>query len=322
MVTKLYEGLRTHLRPRLHAWRHRHLRHHPHQQQNWSGKHHPSIKSFTPWLGQADGVFLYNFLGVKTDPKFRNGFKPTPKGMHISNYPHPDQTYFELLFLINSVNNAGGKEFSMIELGAGYGYWLVIASKLLERAKGEQVVPRLTGVEMETGRFHWMEEHFSNNGLDPTQHHLIHAAVSDHSGSARYLRRRDSSSEYGLSLQRIVGWRSYRGAGNTAGGTEIRCVSLRDLLESENYVNFVHVDVQREEWVVIRHGLEELTKKVGWLLIGTHSSWQYRRLQRLLERRGWRPVYRYPGYRCNQTPFGNIFFLDGLLAYKNPHPDM
>ncbi len=319
MLSRLYERLRVRLRPWVHAWRKLRLRHQFDQQQEWDGNHHPSIRQITPWVGQTDGVFLYDFLGIKTDPKFREHFEATPEGMCAIEHPHPDQTYLELLFVIDAINQSRGNAFCMIELGAGYVYWLVTAAKLLQKLKAGQVAPKLIGVEMEAGRYRWMKEHFANNGLDPDEHKLIHSAVSDHNGSARYTTPTESSAEYGLSLQRFIGWRSYRGAGEEATGFEtVSCVSLKRLLQSESHVNLVHVDVQREEWVTVRHAMDELNKKVDWLLIGTHSSWQHWRLRGLLKRQGWRPIFQFPGYRVNSTPFGRIFFLDGLLCYKNP----
>ena len=57
----------------------------------WTGQHDPILASYPPWRGMADGRFMYDFLGVRTDPLFRPFYVPQPKGDLITRYPTPDQ---------------------------------------------------------------------------------------------------------------------------------------------------------------------------------------------------------------------------------------
>ena len=52
----------------------------------------------------------------------------------------------------------------MIELGAGYGRWLVRAATALQQVK--DLPFQLIGVEAEPQHFKWLLQHFKDNGLN------------------------------------------------------------------------------------------------------------------------------------------------------------
>jgi hypothetical protein len=56
------------------------------------------------------------------------------------------------------------------------------------------------------------------------------------------------------------------------------------------------------------------------LFVATHSRAIHRGLRELMTRPGWRVVYDF-GYRKRvRTPFGDVQFLDGVLACVNTRP--
>ena len=69
----------------------------------WDGRHHEHLLRFDPWKGEADGTFSYDFLGIKTDPRFRPQIRPQPKGPVQTVIPSPHNAYFELIFLLDSL---------------------------------------------------------------------------------------------------------------------------------------------------------------------------------------------------------------------------
>jgi hypothetical protein len=166
----------------------------------WDGHHHPALLGIKPWKGDVSGDYAVDFLGVRTDPNVRSFFKPSPEGFLKTEYPVPDQTYFEYIAPLESIAGAPGPEYTIVELGAGYGYWLVNTAKALTSRPDRS--PRLVGVEMEATRFGWMGEHFSSNDLDPEAHCLLQAAVSDHTGKVSYQAEEQEGVDYGLSLGR------------------------------------------------------------------------------------------------------------------------
>jgi len=277
----------------------------------WDGRHHPVLERFEPWSGEADGTFLYDSLGVRTDPRFRPQFAPQARGPLVTRHPAPHAGYFELVFVLDSVLAAGGQDrFTMLELGAGYGYWLVTAYRAMQASAGLPV--RLVGVELVPQHFAWMREHFRNNGLDPDAHRLIHAAVSDREGEGAYEPEGDPDAAFGQRLGARPG-DPVRGR-----GVRVPTIRLSALLDDLDRVDLVHIDVQGEERRVLPEAIDALNHKVRRLIFATHSRSTHRRLRRLLAEAGWSGVYDYGVRRRVRTEFGDVRFLDGLQAWINP----
>ncbi len=298
----------------------------------WDGRHHPALLRFEPWSGEADGTFVYDFLGIKTDPRFRPQFRPQPRGPLATDYPSPHAAYFELVFVLESVlAAAAAPRFSMLELGAGYGPWLVTADRAAKLSSG--VATALIGVEMVPHHFRFMHEHLRNNGIDPAEHTLIHAAVSDFRGQVDYRPEIDLRVDYGQNVTRRipdeqsdleqVSRKAIEQHGRPdarAGDDPVRvpCIRLRELLRERGPIDLVHVDVQGEELRALGDARDELNRRVRRLIVATHSRRIHLGTRRLIGGAGWSTVYDF-GYRKRvRTEFGDIQFLDGLLAFVNP----
>lgn len=285
----------------------------------WDRRHHPALLRFEPWRGEADGRFRHDFLGIKTDPKFRPQFSPDLPGPLQTSYPPPHNAYFELAFVLESLAaHPGSSRFTMIELGAGYGPWLVTAHRAEQLSTGRPV--DLVGVEMVPQHYEWMRQHLGNNGIDPDEHRLIHAAVSDHHGEALYQPERDADFDFG---QHVIGRRSAR-PGEQETPTDdplapvwVPCISLSGLLRDYDRVDLMHVDIQGEELRAIGSAMEELCTRVGGVIVATHSRRIHRELRKMLTGAGWECRYDFRLRKRERTPFGDVQFLDGLLAFVN-----
>jgi FkbM family methyltransferase len=285
----------------------------------WDGRHHPALLRFEPWQGEADGRFCYDFLGIKTDPKFRPQFRPDRPGRLKTSYPPPHNAYFELVFVLDSLAACSdSSRFTMIELGAGYGPWLVTAHRAEQLSGGRPV--DLVGVEMVPRHYEWMREHLRNNGIDPEEHRLIHAAVSDREGEALYQPEKDSHFDYG---QYVIGRRARRpGKSETASDDPLRpvwvpCIGLSGLLRDYDRIDLMHVDIQGEELRAIASAIGELSARVRRLIVATHSRRIHRELRRLLIEAGLECRYDFRLRKRERTTFGDVQFLDGLLAFVN-----
>jgi len=277
-------------------------------------RHHPVLAYFPCWNGTADGRFCHDFLGIRTDPQFRSFFRPDPPGPLQTTYPIPTKDYFELTFALEAVLTASAPRFTMVELGAGYGPWSVVASVALRR--NAEVEARLIAVEMEASRCEWMHAHFRNNGLDPACHRLLHAAVSDHDDHAVDVAVPGVANDYRLSLARVLAGRSIRDE-KVEGAVRVPCVSLPTLLAEVPHVDLMHMDLQRDKAAVVPHALDVLTEKV-YRLVAMHSSRIHRRLRASLRKAGWHISFDAGFRRWKETPFGTVYFLDGLLTCRNP----
>lgn len=269
----------------------------------WDGAHHPALLSIEPWKGQVSGKYSVDFLGVRTDPQFRSFFAPSPEGLLRTDRPVPDQTYFEYITLLESIAKAPGPRYTILELGSGYGFWLVSAARALRLRP--DLKPHLVGVEMETTRYRRMLDHFRNNDLDPNDHHLLQAAVSDRAGTATYPGEQDAGEDYGLSLE---------STGLSPRSIEVPAVRLGPMLETHAPFDLLHMDIQGEELKVILDARALIRDKVRHLVVGTHSSSIHRSIRRLLQEDGWELRFDYSGKTAHQTRFGQILFVDGLVA--------
>lgn len=168
--------------------------------------------------------------------------------------------------------------------------------------------------------FTWMRRHLENNGIDPASHRLIHAAVSDRDGEAWFRPEPDASDAYGHRVCRRRAAAGERTSGERDDGdplsrVRVQSIGLPGLLRSEPWIDLIHCDIQGEELRAIGSAMDELNRKVSRLLVATHSRGIHRRLRSLLQGAGWecRWDFRMRGRRA--TPYGDVWFLDGLLAF-------
>ncbi len=294
-------------------------------------QHHPVFSHFRPFDGEVPGGFqLEGFLGSMARQEFRSEIHRPGAIKLKSGYPEFDEDYFEWIALLESVVDASGS-YTMIELGAGFGRWSVRASQALKQYNSKLPF-RLIAVEPEPKHFEWLRLHFSDNGLDPAKHSLIHAAVSDEPGEVSFYMtdgRQDAGQWYGQRLTKdhevleqieeetycgfvvhrfISGYKSISVPG----------VSLGALLKDASRVDLVDIDIQGEEGSAIRSSVDLLNARVKRLHIGTHSREIEIGLRELLSAHGWICQVDYSQDATHQTPFGDIAFQDGVQSWLNP----
>lgn len=253
-------------------------------------------------------------------------------GLAQNSYPPLDEEYWEWIDVLESVVSARGS-YTMIELGAGFGRWSVRAAQAVRQFSGLPF--HLVAVEPEPRHFEWLAEHLRDNGIDPAEHTLIHAAVTETGSDALFYvntkegkdggpaewygqslaKERDrvlagGGSEYlGLAAQKHKsGWKSIAVPG----------ITLREILRGRARVDLVDFDVQGEELKVISSAVEEITRCVKRLHIGTHSRRIERALRRFLPKHGWECIAGYKCFSSQPTPWGRISFVDGVQSWLNP----
>jgi hypothetical protein len=211
--------------------------------------------------------------------------------------------------------------FTVLELGAGYGPWLVTAHRVRQSTGGGPI--HLVGVEMVTRHFEWMHQHLDNNGIDPGQHRLLRAAVSDVDGEAFYRVEKNPWLDFGQSVTRRCAG-DPDGAGDPAGSLASRsgqvrvpAIGLAGLLRDLTRVDLLHADMQGEEGRAFPAAIDELSRRVGRLIVATHSRRIHRRLRRLLAGAGWEIVFDFRCRKWERTDYGDVKFLDGLIAAIN-----
>jgi FkbM family methyltransferase len=241
---------------------------------------------------------LPNWVGVTTRREFFDddlGFvKVTP--------PPSDSEMFEWIDVLEAVTRAEGV-LTMLELGAGYGRWIVNAAAALRAYSG--LPYSLTAVEAEPTHFEWLETHCRDNDVDAN---LVHAAVASSGGSVEFGVGRPAS-WYGQAIADET-WSPER-------VMTVEAVTLTDLLEPLGRVDLVHCDIQGAEADVFEEAVASVAAKVRRVHIGTHGADVEERLRELFSSLGWGNRNDYASGSSAQTPWGRIEFQDGVQTWLN-----
>lgn len=292
---------------------------------------HPVFDKFSAYSGPVPEGCQTDYIGTRIRCEFVATTTPSPSVVQMA-CPPVDEEYFEWIDILESVSRARDR-YSMLELGAGYGRWAVRAAAAL-RQRGIQKC-HLVAVEGEPLHFKWLQQHFRENGLDPVEHTLVQAVVSDRPGSTlfyigmpkggadradqwygqaiagSYEKPRSKAQQLYAGIPVIElksGWKSI----------EVQAVTLESLLRDLDRVDLIDMDVQGEELKIVQSAIDELDRKVCRLHIGTHARELEKGLKETLGSHGWICHFDYPCASTTETRFGSVSFVDGVQSWTNP----
>jgi FkbM family methyltransferase len=294
---------------------------------------HPVFDAFRPWVGRVEPGWDVNFLGVRTRVAFFSVFARLadyPRGELIeAPKPVPNEDYFEWIALLEAVVEARDR-FAMVELGAGWGRWIVNGIAALRAVGG--LPYRVVGVEPEPTHFRWMTQHLKDNDVDLRRATLIEAAVAQDDGSVRF-HVGEAADWYGQRIAhpeevtsatghpRTVRSLLRRGRGRPTTGRgikRVRAVSVRSVLQELERVDLLDVDIQGAEADALEPAGEVLDECVKCVYVGTHDRANEERLRAQFAGLGWTSVYDFPGGGTAETAWGRIMFEDGVQLWLNP----
>ena len=223
-----------------------------------------------------------------------------------------NELMFEWVSILELIQ-AANKCYVMVDLGAGYGRWIV-NSALLARHFGH--VPFVVGVEAEDTHFGWMEEHVTDNGISPAKCRLLHAPVTGRRQEVAFPVGH-AAEWYGQSV--LPSRESGFGHWPEAKVEMRRSLVLEEILADLPVVDLIDLDIQGMEAEVVPSSLELIGQRVKRLHIGTHSREIEDALRNVMIVAGWFPRFDYPG-ATNQhpTPAGPVDFQDGVQSWINP----
>ena len=281
------------------------------------------LDKFRPWSGTVPSGYFAYFLGNLTRADYW-AFSKEIRALYdrerfeAFSAPSIDDNIFDWLVLLEAVVDAHGS-FTMAALGAGWGRWLV-AGAFAAKQFGDLPF-RLIGVEAEPTHFKWMQEHFSDNGIDPADHELIEAAAAGRSGQAWfYFGKPDSW--YGQSLIHDVALERAPAANETEYNGEkarlVRTIDLTELFANYRRIDYLHMDIQGAELDVLSNAPDVLKRKVKRVLVGTHSNDIEDGLRRLFGDLGWRAQYDFPLNTHLRINGAEVALGDGVQVWINP----
>ncbi len=216
--------------------------------------------------------------------------------------------------LLDAIEDATG-QLTMLELGAGFGRWIVHAAAALRRYRPE-LKYYLVAVEPEPTHYRWLKQHTRANGLRRWSRagscKLIPAAVSGVAGRDRFYfgRPRDW---YGQSLVRPVNESA------DAPITEVRTVTLSSLLRPLRRVDLIDIDIQGAELEVLREAAPGLGQ-VRRIHVETHFDEIDEQLPVVFGQAAgdWRQEIATPLGSRRATPLGEAdFSKGGVQLWRN-----
>jgi FkbM family methyltransferase len=293
--------------------------------------HHPVFSHFDFRLRPQEPGLIVNGLGVKTRESFMDMSRWRVK-IKPGDLPEFNESYFEWVEILSAVHSSRGR-FVMIELGAGYGAWVVAAAAALRQTSDVQ--PLLVAVEAEPSRFSYISQHFIDNGIDPSAHVLIEAAVGARTrGRRAWFEVGEPRETYGAAMYREDAVPSLRSHGFHALRAalkrwrhridgkrhlaKVRVVNLPDVLAKTGPVDLLDMDIQGAELEGVEDSRESLDRLVKRVHIGTHGSDIEEGLRRCFGALGWTKINDFATRSRQATPFGEIDFQDGVQTWLNP----
>jgi FkbM family methyltransferase len=291
---------------------------------------HPVFEHFPGSSGWADPGWAVSFLGVKTRVAFFSLYEQlddfSQRRQVSANRPGPGEDYFEWIAVLEAVLEAQ-RSFTMVELGAGWGRWLVNGIAAL-RAHSD-LPYHVVGVESEPTHFKWMKQHLKDNAVDLRRATLVEAAVAredgwvgfhvgapaDWYGQAITAEPEEGRSALRERLDRVLRRRVRSTSDRTV--ERVRAVSLGTLLRPLDVVDLIDADIQGAEADVLEPAADLLDAKVRRVFVGTHSRDNEDRVRAVFNTLGWESEWDYPCNSESNTPWGRILLEDGLQLWRN-----
>jgi hypothetical protein len=311
-----------------------------------------------PWGGEVPPGYRVDFLGTMTDLRFEAlwGFDPAnaPGDYRETATPFIGDSadgnaefWFEAADWVLAATEARGS-FVMVTLGASFGYQAVGSYRALQQVNAMPC--KLVAVDPVPQNIEMTRRHFLDNGLDPADHWLIQAAISDSNkpvffpigapgtgvqncvgtdameARAAYVRQLVEQGIAEESLRSIL-------LNNSTGITQdlvpgrnflaeiklVSAVTLDDLLGPFERVDYLEADIQQSEIIVFPPFIDLLKRKVRRIHLGTHGEKVHRSLHNLFVEGGWEVVFSYEPDSRHESALGTFKTNDGVLTVRNPH---
>jgi FkbM family methyltransferase len=270
--------------------------------------------------------FLIDFLGARTRATSLATSQREYAGQ-VLEIPVPGDYHaeaIEYLGLLKSVEAAKG-QYVILELGAGWGPWLVSGALAARRAGISNI--RLVGVEADPQHYEFMQQHLIDNNINPKAHRLLKAAIGAAPGRARWPKVVDAANDWGSRPARVEGNSiDVRDANYLPSLVdnyiEVEILDVADIISSEPLWDLVHIDVQGWETRICERAASLMKERVRFVIVGTHSRKHDGEIYDLFHRQGWLLENEKPTqmqFVRGSTELELMNQADGTQVWRNPH---
>jgi len=256
-----------------------------------------------------------NFLGVAVPIEVFDFLADT--GGTLDEVPLPSNYHADMAEWAAAIRpiDLANKRFTMIELGSGWGCWMVNTGVV---AKKRGLSVDLVGVEGDPKHVSLCHKTMASNGILPSEYSIVRGVASAASGVALFPKRQPDESNWGFEPifnatesmeQELVSSGAYEA---------LEMIPLHEVIGDRTLVDLLHLDIQGGEVDVIRGTLDILKEKVGYILIGTHSRVIEGELIGILQSEGWVLEIERPAIFLVSTDGTLQTAVDGVQGWRNP----
>ncbi len=255
-----------------------------------------------------------NFLGVAVPTEvfdFLAGKGGTLDVVPIPANYHADMS--EWAAAIRAIDLAQNK-FTMIELGSGWGCWMVNTGVL---AKRKGLALELIGVEADPKHIAFCQTTMNSNSIPETDYSIVKGIASADTGTALFPKRQGVADSWGF--EPVFGATKERQRQLVASGKyePLPLVPLKNVIADRSRIDLLHIDIQGGETDLVRGTLDLISDRVAYVLIGTHSRMIEGDLMKMLLNAGWMLEIERPAiFKLNNgIPQTTV---DGVQGWRNP----
>ncbi|QTN20246.1 class I SAM-dependent methyltransferase [Brevundimonas sp. AJA228-03] len=267
-----------------------------------------------PPFGRKPGRVM-NFLGVAIDPQiFPSALEPL--NGFIEAAPMPNNWHADLAEWAAALHavDLSGPTFTMMELGCGWGCWM-LNTGVAARRTGRAV--RVIGVEGDAGHIAFAQAGLAENGFADSESILVTGIAAGRSGVALFPLQEAAGESWGLEPVLDADEARTQELMATGRYTALPMISLEEISRDHPRVDLLHIDIQGGEVDLVASCLDILSAKFAYVLIGTHSRQIEGRLFGLMIDAGWELDMERPAFLDISHPMP-IVTVDGVQGWKNP----
>lgn len=244
------------------------------------------IQSFAVRDQKPDPDLILNFLGVKIPVKV---FPPVLESLRgrVEPVPDPGNWHADIAEwggALRAVEQARDGRFRIVELGCGWGCWLVNMGAAA-RSRGLEV--DLIGVEGDANHLANAREVLEMNGFSAEQFHLNHGIAAPRPGKAIFPNPEEGSAAWGGEAVFYPDATVLAAAEQDPSVQVLDCLTL-DMLSQGQVIDLLHIDIQGAEADYVRGNMDNMDRLVRRVLIGTHSREIEGQLMTYFQKAGWR----------------------------------
>lgn len=255
-----------------------------------------------------------NFIGARLSPKFMpeilNGMVGIVDRIPIPGNWHADIAEWGAVLRAIDLSK---RRFNMLELGCGWGCWMV-NSGVAARNAGRVI--HVSGVEADEGHIAFADEACRLNGFGEHEFTLKRGVVSARAGGALFPRQDRPGECWGNEPIFDVSPSRRMELESQGSYDYLPNVKLSDLSNNEPF-DLIHLDIQGGEADFASASIEELNECCRYVVIGTHSREIEGRLFETFLSNGWTLEIERPAI-IRLSAAKPLTMIDGVQGWRNP----